>query len=290
MTILSKEELLTIAIIAFVSYYIYPNKANINIFLFNIQNLIHKYINLAYFLLSEDIFGNSPDYDELLSQEDEDEDDNNDNVVEFKPELKYEDKYLDQLRNLSREFIFTNTEIEEEECKINEIFTTLNNNNKTEINKLSKRLAMIESTLKNNSHDEETEKTLLEEYNILIDDLNKMLDINADEQKQDFMVNAKEQARKYIIDEKLNKLKDCFIMEKTPLGNVLMFYNHKRDAFEFYSDNTIPYRYLEPVGRKYVKTFNCRPIFVDMGEELRHCEERLEKERLEKELKQFENE
>jgi hypothetical protein len=104
------------------------------------------------------------------------------------------------------------------------------------------------------------------------------------------MVEAKEEARKYIINEKLNKLKDCFIMEKTPLGNVLMFYNHKREAFEFYSDNTIPYRYLEPVGRKYVKTFNCRPIFVDMEEELRLCEERIETERLEKERLEKEKE
>ena len=50
-------------------------------------------------------------------------------------------------------------------------------------------------------------------------------------------------------------------MEKTPLGNVIMYWNNSRGSFEFYSDNTIPYRYLETVGRKYVKTFNCRSIF-----------------------------
>ena len=69
-------------------------------------------------------------------------------------------------------------------------------------------------------------------------------------------------------------------MEKTPLGNVLMLYNNKRGSFEFYSDNTIPYRYLEPVSRKYVKMFNCRPIYFDMEEELNNYEKKLEEKRV----------
>ena len=296
MTLLSKEGLITIAIIAFVSYYIHPNKVNINIFLLNIQNSIHKYIDTLYFLFSEELFGDSPDYEESISVEDEDEDEEDDTnnkkvLEEIKPELKYEDKYLEQLRKLSKDYIFNEEESAEEERKFNEIFTTLNNNYKTEIDNLNKRSVIIESIFKNDNQDDENEKLLLlEEYNSLIDQLNKLLNINLEEQKNEFMVEAKEEARKYIINEKLNKLKDCFIMEKTPLGNVLMFYNHKREAFEFYSDNTIPYRYLEPVGRKYVKTFNCRPIFVDMEEELRLCEERIETERLEKERLEKEKE
>jgi hypothetical protein len=75
-------------------------------------------------------------------------------------------------------------------------------------------------------------------------------------------------------------------MEKTPLGNVLMLYNNKRGSFEFYSDNTIPYRYLEPVSRKYVKTFGCRPIYFDMEEELKNYEKKLEEKEREKEEKE----
>ena len=81
-------------------------------------------------------------------------------------------------------------------------------------------------------------------------------------------------------------------MEKTPLGNVLMLYNNKRGSFEFYSDNTIPYRYLEPVSRKYVKMFDCRPIYCDMDEELKISEQKLEekeKEKKEKEEKKKED-
>ena len=76
-------------------------------------------------------------------------------------------------------------------------------------------------------------------------------------------------------------------MEKTPLGNVIMYWNNARGSFEFYSDNTIPYRYLETVGRKYVKTFNCRQIYVDMEFELSEFE-RKQKEKQEEELRLLE--
>jgi hypothetical protein len=96
-------------------------------------------------------------------------------------------------------------------------------------------------------------------------------------------LQIQEKAIKFVIDERLDKLKNSFIMEKTPLGNVLMLYNNKRGSFEYYSDNTIPYRYLEPVSRKYVKMFDCRPIYVDMEEELQIAEEKWEKDYEEKE-------
>ena len=57
-------------------------------------------------------------------------------------------------------------------------------------------------------------------------------------------------------------------MEHTPLGNVVMYYNSKRETFEYYSDNVIPYRYLDTVCRKYVIMNLCRPLYVDMNVEL----------------------
>jgi hypothetical protein len=98
---------------------------------------------------------------------------------------------------------------------------------------------------------------------------------------------TEEKARQFVIDERLDKLKNSFVIEKTPLGNVLMLYNNKRESFEYYSDNTIPYRYLESVCRKYVKMFNCRPIYYIMEEELKKYEKKLEeKENDEKEKKE----
>ena len=57
---------------------------------------------------------------------------------------------------------------------------------------------------------------------------------------------------------------------------MLLFYNYEKLAFEYYSDLTIPYRYLETVSRKYVLTYSYRPLYVDMEEELKEYERKLE--------------
>jgi len=61
----------------------------------------------------------------------------------------------------------------------------------------------------------------------------------------------------------LKNLKNNILIEETPIGNVIMFYNFEKTRFEFYSDKTIPFRFLETVARKYVIMFNCKSIFVE---------------------------
>ena len=73
--------------------------------------------------------------------------------------------------------------------------------------------------------------------------------------------------------EKLDSLKNSILMENTPLGNVVMFYDNSRETFTFYSDSTIPYRYLETIGRKYVVMNNCKRIYVDMSGEIKDAKE-----------------
>ena len=51
-----------------------------------------------------------------------------------------------------------------------------------------------------------------------------------------------------------------------------MRYNSAKGSFEYYSNNTIPYRYLEPVCRKYVMTYWCKPLFIDVEDELKKAE------------------
>ena len=65
-------------------------------------------------------------------------------------------------------------------------------------------------------------------------------------------------------DRLLDNLVNSHVVEYTPLGNVMMCYNHKRNTFDYYSDAIIPFRYLEPVCRKYVIMFHCRALYVDM--------------------------
>jgi len=81
--------------------------------------------------------------------------------------------------------------------------------------------------------------------------------------------------------ERLEQLKNSILVETTPLGNVVMFYDISRETFIYYSDSTIPYRYLEVVARKYVVTNRCKKLYIDMEKELKEAQEKLEKKQKE---------
>ena len=78
----------------------------------------------------------------------------------------------------------------------------------------------------------------------------------------------KTQAYEYMLNKKLDGFMNNYVNEMTPLGNVYMRYNNSKKSFEYYSNNTIPYRFLEPVGRKFVLTYFCKPLFIDIEDEL----------------------
>lgn len=88
------------------------------------------------------------------------------------------------------------------------------------------------------------------------------------------------------------RLSTCVLFESTPVGNVIMLYNDTRKVFEYYSDSSVPYRYLETVCRKYVITFNCKHLYVVMESELKkNMEEskRISEEKEEKDKKEKNN-
>jgi len=94
-------------------------------------------------------------------------------------------------------------------------------------------------------------------------------------------------AEEYVMNKRWEKLMNAYVLENTPLGNVLMRYNVNTEVFEFYSDNTIPYRYLETVARKYVLTNNCIPLYIDMEESLKESEQKMmEQEEKDKQKKE----
>jgi len=96
------------------------------------------------------------------------------------------------------------------------------------------------------------------------------------------------EGEKHENSESKRNLKTSFLIEKTPLGNVAMYYNQERECFEYYSDHTIPYRYLETIGRKYVLTFDCIELYIDMEEEVQKQKEKLEEhKRMEKEREEI---
>jgi len=58
------------------------------------------------------------------------------------------------------------------------------------------------------------------------------------------------------------------VMEKTPKGFVIMRYNKVEEAFEYWSDTSIDYKYLDTVARKYAWTWNCLGVYINRCEML----------------------
>lgn len=226
-----------------------------------------------------------------------------------KEPTKYEDKYLDDIRKIDKEWKFNedeNIEIPKliEEFRKGYIDSKLERIEeiKIHISELEKDMSQDIDTVNfvedfNEDGDELIHQNTLEERNEmrnsqikeLQEEINQLKsEIETDDGINEINKYSEEQARTYIIGKRLDKLTNCYVMEKTPIGNVIMMYQKDRESFKYYSDCNIPYRYLEVVARKYVKFFNCRPIFIDMKEELILFEEKWEKEHEIKKLKEEE--
>ena len=76
----------------------------------------------------------------------------------------------------------------------------------------------------------------------------------------------------------MDSLKNKSVIDYTPYGNVSMTYNTKKETFVYYSDHTIPYRFLEVVAQKFAVIFNCKKLVVDTEKEM----EAMKQETLEK--------
>ena len=58
--------------------------------------------------------------------------------------------------------------------------------------------------------------------------------------------------------------KSRILIEKSPRGNIIMYYDAYKQGFAYYSDtNGIPYNILNAVAMRYVINFQCRDFFMD---------------------------
>lgn len=103
-----------------------------------------------------------------------------------------------------------------------------------------------------------------------LEEYNSKIEFKQPAQSQQLTV-IENQAQKLMIEKKLNNLMNNYIIEYTPVGNVVMRYNHHDQTFDYFSNNSIPYRYLETIGRKYVMTYQCKNIFIDMETEVENA-------------------
>lgn len=231
-----------------------------------------------------------------------------------KVEQKYEDKYLEKFKRFPNEFHFSELELEEERKEFENIKNTTETNRNKLINDIKEQLDKIydiengdnlTSELNDNVtenintrckkgllgffdlEDEELEEIdfeqlyieLIEKKNELKKELICIEETILDDKDEEMLITARE----IIVNRKLDKFIDNYILECTPLGNIYMRYNNSKKSFEYFSNSTMPYRYLEPVGRKYVMTYWCKPLFIDIEDELKKSEQKFEEDTKKKE-------
>jgi hypothetical protein len=281
----------------------------------NINETINETIN---FILSLDNFlvfisDNNPlliDYYDTVIKENEDVIIKNEIVQKI--EQKYEDKYLEKFKRFPNEFQFSELELEDEIKEFENIKITSEKNRFQSINQITEQLNKIDEIEKGGKLTYELNENVTENINTMCkkgllsffdledeepDEIDfEELYIELIEKKNELKKELKSveenilgeeemraKAREIIVNRKLDKFIDNYILECTPLGNIYMRYNNSKKSFEYFSNSTMPYRYLEPVGRKYVMTYWCKPIFIDIEEELKKSEQKFEEEKKKKE-------
>ena len=220
-------------------------------------------------------------------------------VVEEKPkeqkESKFEDKYLDKFKAFKNEYYFTEDEKLSEEQKYTELLNIFNKEKDKGVKETSIKLNKIQEIFnKGGQNTPEGIEELTRYYNIeaeyeddpedydlqeLINELSKIRDETKKEYEEFLSMKfseeeTKEAAKQHVLDKKLAGFMNNYVLESTPQGNVYMRYNSSKKSFEYFSNNTIPYRYLEPVGRKYVITYFCKPLFIDIDDELKKAQQK----------------
>lgn len=234
------------------------------------------------------------------------------NVV-LKIETKYEDKYTEKFKIFRNDYTFTEIELELEQQEFEKIKMLYEEERKTDIEAITTKLQKINDIcnicgFNNGLTEDELMKNVLEKgisklleyFELDKEDYNQYEELFIDLMREKVKLEEelkniedtvmtetemKTKAREFIVNKKLDGFINNYIMEYTPLGNVYMRYNNYKKSFEYFSNNTIPYRFLESVARKYVITFWCKPLFVDIEEELKIAEDKYNEEKKQIELK-----
>ena len=117
--------------------------------------------------------------------------------------------------------------------------------------------------------------------------------INDTETKKEVILYQDKYKKEFnLLDEsyeyKERNIEHSFVMECTPLGNVIMRYDDEYEGFIYYSDQIIPHRFLDTVARKFALTYNCKKLVIDVEKVALENEEKIkqEKESYEREMQE----
>jgi hypothetical protein len=85
----------------------------------------------------------------------------------------------------------------------------------------------------------------------------------------DFFDELEDLPDRELTDEDKDQLATKFLQTNTPLGTVIMYYDHKHDGFAYYTDrpNAVYYKVLDAVARQYAIQFNCKAVCFNVRQE-----------------------
>lgn len=105
---------------------------------------------------------------------------------------------------------------------------------------------------------------------MLQDNIKKTLDKVVEEPYENKYYDAFDKLEsKELSKEYIKSLQNCVLCEITSKGNIVMYYDHSSESFNYYCDTKdISYLYLETVARKYAITYKCKKLLIDIKKEL----------------------
>jgi hypothetical protein len=81
-----------------------------------------------------------------------------------------------------------------------------------------------------------------------------------------FMEDVEEAPDSFLSEEDLKGLKDKILRYEIPYlhHEVILYYDQEKEAFCYYSNSSLIYKYLNVVARKYILDYACKQIYKEM--------------------------
>ncbi|MAC03916.1 MAG: hypothetical protein CMQ58_03860 [Gammaproteobacteria bacterium] len=84
---------------------------------------------------------------------------------------------------------------------------------------------------------------------------------------------------KDLSEEDISSIEKCLVIDTLPFyGGIHMRYNKEYNGYHYYNDRgaNIPYKMLATVARKFVTTFDCKSLYINLNDELEKSKKVLE--------------
>lgn len=173
--------------------------------------------------------------------------------------IPYEEKYNKQFDDLKSY----------DECDIpseilNQKIASLKDKYKLDLHKLKEEYSEMMSYYYNSNNESDDDDDIYDDeyYTLLKHKIIKLQSLLKNENQ--IKTNALKDCLTDVKSKLMESLQNNFILENTPIGNVIMVYNCKKEGFSYYSDKSISNKYLESVCKKYCIQFKCKMLFNDV--------------------------